>query len=126
MSFDPSVISQIPDGAPDFVSSQAKAFQLKDLINQETLNSLKVRQEQKTVAESDFLSDLSKKYDMSNPEQASKAASEASKKGYPNLTTGIIKTSQSLQLGQAQADEARFQLGAQVQTKLDETVGSIL
>jgi hypothetical protein len=127
MAFDPSVLSDIgPAAVPDVSGAQAKGFQLKDLIDQNTLNRLKVKQETKASEESDFLSGISKQYDMSKPEEAAKAASAASKAGYPNLTTGIMKQSQALQLGQAQIQEQQLQTAGKVVTIIDEKLGGIL
>jgi hypothetical protein len=125
MAFDPSVISQIGE-QPDIGGAMAKGFQLKDLINQTTLSNIETKKAQREQEQSDFLSKLSRQYDITNPQQASKAASEAAKKGYPDLATGVLKQSQSLQLGQAQLEEQRFQIGFQAQTKIDEGVQAVL
>ena len=124
-SFDPSVIGQIGE-QPDIGGAIAKGFTLKDLINQNTLGSMQVKQAQREQEQSEFLSGLSKEFDISNPQQASKAASKAAQAGYPDLATGVLKQSQTLQLGQAQVDEARFQAGMQAQTYIDEGVQNIL
>ena len=124
---DYSVISQI-GSAPGEALAQgvSRGFQLKDLVNQTTLSSMDVRKAQKQEEQSNFLSGLSKEYDITNPEQASKAASKAAKAGYPDLATGVLKQSQSLQLGQAQANEARFQAGQQAIGYVDDGVQRIL
>jgi hypothetical protein len=125
MPFDPSVISQIGQ-QPDLGAAVGKGFQLKDLINQTTLSNIETKKAQREQEQSDFLSKISKQYDITNPQQASKAASEAAKKGYPDLATGVLKQSQSLQLGQAQIEEQRFQIGLQAQTRIDEGVQGVL
>lgn len=125
MPFDPSVISQIGE-QPDFGAAVGKGFQLKDLANQTALSSIATRKARKDEEQSQFLSGLSKQYDITKPDQASKAASKASQAGYPDLATGVIKQSQSLQLGQAQIDEMRFQAGLQAQTRIDEGVQGVL
>lgn len=125
MAFDPNVIGQIGE-QPDIGAAVGKGFQLKDLINQTTLSNISVQKAKKEQEQSDFLSSVSKEFDITNPEQASKAASKASKAGYPDVATGIMKQSQSLQLGQAQIQEMRFQAGMQAQTRIDEGVQGIL
>lgn len=125
MPFDPSVISQIGE-QPDFGAAIGKGFQLKDLANQTALSNIATRKAAKDQEQSEFLSGLSKEYDITKPDQASKAASRASKAGYPDLATGVLKQSQSLQLGQAQIDEIRFQTGLQAQTRIDEGVQGVL
>lgn len=127
MAFDPNIIGQIGAGPSEALGQGvSRGFQLKDLINQTTLGNMEIQQKKKAQEQSDFLSKVSKEFDVTNPEQASKAASKASQAGYPDLATGIMKQSQSLQLGQAQINEARFQAGMQAQTYIDEGVQRIL
>jgi len=125
MSFDPSVISQIGE-QPDFGAAIGKGFQLKDLANETSLKNIEVRKAKRDEEQSSFLSGLSKQYDITKPDQASKAASKAAQAGYPGLAAGVLKQSQSLQLGQAQIQEMRFQAGMQAQTRIDEGVQGIL
>jgi len=125
MAFDPNVIGQIGE-QPDLGAAVGKGFQLRDLINQTTLSNIEAKKAQREQEQSDFLAKLSKQYDITKPEQASKAASKAAQSGYPDLATGVLKQSQSLQLGQAQIDEQRFQAGMQAQTKIDQLVQGVL
>jgi hypothetical protein len=126
MAFDPNVIGQIGSNTADIPEAIAKGFKLKDLVNQETLSSMDVQKAKKEQQQSEFLKGLSKEFDITKPEQASKAASKAAQAGYPDLATGVLKQSQSLQLGQADIEEKRFQIGLQAQTRIDEGVQGVL
>lgn len=125
MAFDPSVISQIGE-QPDFGAAIGKGFQLKDLANEGALKSIELQKSRKDQEQSQFLSGLSREFDITKPDQASRAASKAAKSGYADLATGVLKQSQSLQLGQAQIEEMRFQTGMQAQTRIDEGVQGVL
>jgi hypothetical protein len=125
-TFDPSVIGSIGDNSiPDVAAAYAKGFQLRDLVNEDQLQKLKLRESKEQEQERSDLKEIYKGIDPTKPEGIAKAAQAAAKKGYGSAAMDIIKSGQSIQSGdlqnqldQAKADNLRLDF-------LDQHIGGI-
>lgn len=83
-SFDPSVISTIPDNGPDPIAAKGRAYTLASLIDQQQLGRMKLNQEQSEQKDLGKIRDILSKSDLSTYEGQNKA-SEAAIKVNPKL-----------------------------------------
>ena len=125
MAFDPSIISQIGTSGGDIMGAKAKAFQLKDLIDQNTLNQFKIKE----LKEADETKDLQKKYatgvDWLDDKKVSAAAARASAEGHPDISTEIMKTHQSIKTGQLTEQEATINLHERKLTAANNEISNV-
>lgn len=98
MAFDPSVIGQIGE-QPDFGSAVSKGFQIKDLMNANTLDQYKLRQAKQQEQDDKTVREVTSGADLSSPAGVSKAASELTKKGLPDASMKLMKGFQDIQSG---------------------------
>jgi hypothetical protein len=110
MAFDPSVISQIPDSGPNPVEARAQGFKLADLINTEQLNKLRLNQVQTEQSDQLKMKETLKPFDLSKPEEITKAAQALSKAGLPQQAMKLMGTAQEYQTGQADAALKQLQV----------------
>ncbi len=108
--FDPSVLSQISDAAPDPVGARAKAYTLADLMDKEQLNKLTLHREQQEQGDIDKTRAVLKGQDISTPEGLMKASQALSKAGLPQQAMGLMKEANSARSQQQQLDEGQLQL----------------
>ena len=99
MAFDPAVISQIPDYAPNPAAAKAQAFRLQDLVNTEQLNALRLNEEKTQVADQQKMKELLKSEDLSTPQGISKAASRLTQAGLPEQGLKLMGVAQQYQTG---------------------------
>jgi len=109
MAFDPSVISSIGE-QPDLPGAVGKGFQLKDMLDTNTLNQFKLREAKQTEQDTKTSRDILSKYDISNPKQASEAASQLQKKGLTAQAMDVLKGNQAYQSGQYEQQLNQLQL----------------
>jgi hypothetical protein len=125
MAFDPSIISQIGTSGGDVMGAKAKAFQLKDLIDQNTLNQFKLRE----LKDAEDTRDLQKKYatgiDWMDDKKVSAAAAKASQEGHPDIASEILKTHQSAKTGQLTEQEAAINLHERTLTAANNEVSNV-
>ncbi len=109
-TFDPSVISQIPDGAPDPVGSMERGYRLRDLIDAEQLDALKTRQAKQEVADTEKTKKILSKSDISTPEGMLKAASALNQGGLTRQAMDLMKEAGTSRQQQMQLDEGKLKL----------------
>lgn len=110
MSFDPSIISQIPTLAGNPMAAKQQAYTLKDLIDQEQLGRLKLHQAKQADADTQAVRGILSKQDISTPDGMFKAAAALTKGGFPQqamdmLSAGRTASRENLQ---AQADKLKL------------------
>jgi hypothetical protein len=110
--FDPSVISQIPDSAPNPIAAKAEGFKLADLINTEQLNQLRLNQVKTEQGDQLKMKDILSREDLSTPQGISKAASALTKAGLPEQGMKLMGTAQQYQTGAVEQETAKLQLAA--------------
>ena len=101
-SFDPSIISQIPDYAPNPIAARAQAYKLADIYNEEQLNALRLNEEKKDAADKEAIKGILAKEDLSTPEGIHKAASKLTAGGFPEQGLRLMTTAQQYATGQVQ------------------------
>src|ERR1700722_18354663 len=99
MAFDPSVISTIGD-QPDVGGAVSKGFQLKDLIDENQLNQLKLAGAKQGQEDEQSARSLAKKSDLTTPQGISKYAAGLTKLGQSDKAMDALKFSQSVASGQ--------------------------
>lgn len=100
MAFDPSVISDIGASGPDFAGSTAKAFQLKDLINEEQLSSLKLAGAKQSASEQNAAKDIFKSSDISTEKGIAEASEKLTRAGQPDKAMELRKYGQQAASGE--------------------------
>lgn len=101
MAFDPSIISAIPDMAPNPVKAEKEALTIKDMMDRTQLGSLQLGEEQARVKESGQVQDILKKSDYSTPQGLAKTAAAVNRVS-PRSAMDLMKTGQAYQSGQIQ------------------------
>lgn len=126
MAFDPSVIASIGDNTGDVAGAQAKAFQIKDLIDNNQLNQMKlkaVRQEGEDAAK---VKDLAGKYDQSTVEGQHEFVAEVGKTVGPKAAMDLQRGFGDARASESQANMAEFELAAKKALAHDDAVLSLL
>ena len=97
MAFDPSVLQDIQP--PDIVGGIAKGYQLKDMVDTQQLNTLKLNSEKATLAEDEAANKIMKAGDMSTDQGRAKIQEQVNKVS-PRRAMELGKYSQSVQSGE--------------------------
>lgn len=108
-SFDPSIISAIPDMAGDPTAAQAKGVTIADAFDRQQLEKLHLGQEKRADSEDQQVQQILKKSDYSTPEGLAKTASEVNRVS-PRASMELLKTGQQYQSGQVAAQVDQLQL----------------
>lgn len=114
MAFDASVIGGIAESMPDIPGAVAKGYQLRDLINTQQLNSLKLKDAQTNQSEDQQIKDLGKKYDISTREGGMKFTEEVSKIN-PQKAMKLKSEMQAIEAGKLENEAQQLQQGLQKQ-----------
>lgn len=110
MAFDPSVISQIPEGASvDVAQDRAKALTLADLYDQNTLNKGKVAEQKQGQADMTYAKQILSGKDLSKLEDQDAAVAQITKRS-PKLGMDLMKSFQSGQAGKTDNDRSQLEL----------------
>ena len=125
MAFDPSTIADIGANTPDVPGSMAKAFTLKDMIDTEQLNKLKLVGAKQEQEDNQALRKLASKSDLSTQKGISEYAQKAAKIN-PSVGMEAIKFGQSVSSGERQAQLDELQIHSQVQDTVVSSLGNIV
>ncbi len=120
-SFDPSIISQIPDMAPNPMGAKKEAYSLAGLMDQQQLGSLQLKQAQEDQHQKETARNILSQpgVDYSTPEGVTKTAEKLSRAGAGDYAMKFMKQAQDYQTGAIQQKVAALQLA-------DEQQGSIV
>src|ERR1700733_2773006 len=126
MAFDPSPIASIGDNA-DMTGAVSKGFQLKDLIDTNQLNQLKLAGAKRQEAEEQEVSKIFKQKgaDLSTPEGASKLAGEVARVS-PDKGMELLKFSQQAASGELAKQQAQLELYSAAHDFQAQKVGAIV
>lgn len=112
MAFDPSVISQIPDGAAvDPSADKAKALTLADLYDQNTLNKAKVAGVKQDQSDMTYARQILAGKDLSKLDDQDAAVAQITKRS-PKLGMDLMKSFQSGQQAKTENELSQVQLAA--------------
>lgn len=113
MPFDPSVIGNIPDSAPNPVGAMAQGFKLADLVNTEQLDRLRVNQVKTEQDESLKMKELLKTEDLSTPQGITKAAQKLTSSGLAEKGMKLMFLAQQYQTGAIEQEQEKLKLASQ-------------
>lgn len=112
MAFDPTILSQIPDGAPNPIRQKETAFKLADLIDQQQLSRLKLNTAKAGQIDAAKAKDILKGADYSTPEGVTKTAEKLSRAGLPDQAMDFMKIMQGLQQGKGELQKQQYEMMA--------------
>jgi hypothetical protein len=121
VAFDPSVISQIPDGAGNPVAAVEQGYKLADMQNVQESNKLQLGQQKQQIEDHEKAKNILKSVgSIDSQEDATKAAEKLTKAGLPDEAMQFMKTIQGLQAGKGDLDLQQYQ----IQAKKADIIGS--
>lgn len=120
-SFDPSIISAIPDAAGDPVQAMGQGVTIADAMDRQQLNKLHLGQEQRTEKEDQQVQQILKRSKYDTPEGLAATAAEVNRVS-PRASQELLKTGQQYQSGQVAAQLDQLQL---LEKRQDLIVGAI-
>lgn len=112
-SFDPSIISQIPDMAPNPVAAKEQGLRLADMQTTQQSNALKLNQQRQQADDSDRARNILKGVKLDSQEDVTKAAEKLSSAGLPDQAMQFMKAMQSLQAGKGELKLQQYQMMAE-------------
>jgi hypothetical protein len=115
MAFDPSIISQIPDAAPNPVKALSNTYTLKDMVNRNKFNELELNAKKSQLADAEKARNILKDADYTNPESLTKTASKLTQAGLPNQAMELMKMGQQYQSGEIEMQRQKLELADQQQ-----------
>jgi hypothetical protein len=124
--FDPSVISDIGGSGPDIAGSMAKAFSLKDLIDHEQLNKLKINSEKQDLADQQNVRQIMSKSDLSTDKGLADARENLNKAGQWKQSLEVGRYAQDVRNGVMQERQAHLQYHLEIQNYIDSKVGEVV
>lgn len=110
MAFDPSIISQIPDFAPNPMRQKENAYRLADLIDTQQLNRLKLNSAKATQVDQEKTKTILKDADYSTPEGVTKTAEKLSRAGLSDQAMDFMKVMQGLQSSKGELQKQQYEL----------------
>jgi hypothetical protein len=117
MAFDASVLSQIPDYAPNVVKAQSEGLNLADMMNQNQMGKLKLSEERQSQAEYAKAKEILGKSDLSTFEGQTRAAQDLTKIS-PKLGMDFMAKVQSGRSAENQNTIEKLQIADQQQDAL--------
>src|SRR5579885_1397919 len=127
--FDPSVISQIPDGAPDFAAAKAKGIQLADMVDQNQMRKLALKEERQNFGDQQKAREILKDASYSTPEGVTQTAEKLTRAGLGNQAMDFMKLANTHLSGQVERETLQLQQQARqhdiVAGALDQVVAQL-
>jgi hypothetical protein len=120
-SFDPSIISAIPDAAGDPVQAMGQGVTIADAMDRQQLNKLHLGQEQRAEKEDQQVQQILKGSKYDTPEGLAETAAKVNRVS-PRASQELLKTGQQYQSGQVAAQLDQLQL---LEKRQDLIVGAI-
>jgi len=110
MAFDPSIISQIPDMAPNPVAAKEQGYKLADMSTQPGSNRLAFQQQKQQVADNEQARNILKGTKLDSPQDVTKAAEKLTDAGLHDQAMQFIKTMQGLQASKGELTLQQYKL----------------
>lgn len=126
--FDPSVISQIPDGLPNPAGAKQQAYTLAGQIDEQKLNHLKLQQSQQGMADQNTARNILKDnpIDFSKPETLTKAAEKISKAVSPEYAMKFMRQTQDVLGGQYENQIKQLQVAQEESNVVSQAVDPLV
>lgn len=125
MSFDPSVISDIGSSGPDITGSIAKGFQLKDMVDTQQLNQLKLGQAKATFADDQKAKSILSSSKLNTPEGLAEAQEKLTRAGQPDKAMELRKYAQKIESGELDNERQKVELHTAAQDIIAGSVDKI-
>lgn len=125
MAFDPSVIADIGASGPDITGSMAKGFQLKDMVDTQQLNQLKLNKEKATLADDEQFKTLSKGANLTTKEGVAEFAQKLTKSGQAGRAMEVMKYAQQQESGELDNQRQKVELHSAAQDVIAQSVDKI-
>lgn len=126
MAFDPSIISQIPDFAPNPVAAKEEGIKLADMQTREAANRLTLGEQQKGITDRKETANTLKGTDFTNQKQVTEKAEKLTQEGHPDEAMALLKAQQGLQSGKGALELQKYQLLEEKSTLVANTVGGLV
>lgn len=125
--FDPSIISQIPDMAPNPMGAKKDALTLAGMMDKQQLGALQLREEQRAEKERLAVKDIlsREKVDYSSPEGVARTAEKLGRVS-PEFATKFMKTAQDYQTGAIEQQLAKLKLADEQQGSIVTAIDSVV
>ena len=111
-SFDPSIISQIPDFAGNPVAAKEQGLRLADMQTTQAQNALTLKQNQQAAGEKQRAQEILRGSKLDTPQDVTKAAEKLNNAGLHDEAAQFMKTMQSLQAGKGDLTLQQYQIQA--------------
>jgi len=125
VAFDPSVIADIGASGPDITGSMAKGFQLKDMVDTQQLNQLKLNKEKATLADDEQFKTLSKGANLTTKEGVAEFAQKLTKSGQAGRAMEVMKYAQQQESGELDNQRQKVELHSAAQDIIAQSVDKI-
>lgn len=126
MAFDPSVISQIPDFAPNPIKAKEEAYKISDLMDTNTLNKMKLGEVKQQEQEQQKYKQILKGSDLSTDEGATKAAEKLTQAGLPDQAMKFMKDRQAVKGGALDIESKKLEIAESQQSALVTSMDSVV
>lgn len=116
--FNPAIISQIPDFAPNPVEAKANTLKLQDLMDTQTLNKMKLGEAKEAQQEQETYKSILKGSDLSTDKGATEAAEKLTRAGLPDQAMKFMKERQAIKGGALDVQLKELQVRENQQTAI--------
>jgi len=123
---DSSALQSIASAMPDVVSSTAKAYTLKDMMDTSQMNTLQLNAEKRKMQEQETARNILKNSDLSNVAGAYQAAEKLTKAGLPKEGMEIVNNVQNITSGRYGLEQKQLEIHTDTQALVNSTVGSVV
>lgn len=110
MAFDPSMISQIADMAPNPVAAKEQGLKLADMQTQQQSNRLALEQQRQQTVDSQKARNILKGTKLDSPQDVTRAAEKLTDAGLPDQAMQFMKAMQSLQAQKGDLTLQQYQM----------------
>lgn len=125
MAFDPSVISQIPDGAGNPVAAVEQGYKLADMQNVQQSNKLLLGQQKQKAEDHEEAKNILKGVKLDSQEDVTKAAEKLNRAGLHDESMEFMKVMQGLQAGKGDLDLQQYKIQAEKSNIIGSATGAL-
>jgi hypothetical protein len=123
MAFDSSALQDIQP--PDIVGGIAKGFQLKDMVDTQQLNALKIKSEKNTLADDEKAKGILSSSDLSSNKGIAEASEKLTRAGVPGKAMELRKYGQQMESGELDNQRQKVELHSAAQDVISSSVDRI-
>jgi hypothetical protein len=124
--FDPSIISQIPDMAPNPIKAKADAYTLSNLADTNTLNKMKLSEAKQQQGDEERYKQILKGSDWSTDEGATKTAEKLTQEGLPERAVQFMKERQGIESGALDIQKKKLEIAENQQDAIVSTMDVVI